>query len=121
MSLWKVEKEKALLYFIIYNPHENQTRQLFKHSLTEEQLTLLRELAVNDHADNLQIDDPYDVKRLRRLKKILNKTLNKFMIGELPIRDTYKLLPIFSIWAYHTLLSHDVCEEISSRSHRPMA
>ncbi len=49
----KVNSESALLYFIAHNPHPQQTKKLLETLLLPEQYTVLREIAINDLANNL--------------------------------------------------------------------
>ena len=53
MAGGKLSEERPFLYFIAYNPHSLQSRKLLTELLTPSQLTLLRELVINDLAQNL--------------------------------------------------------------------
>ena len=103
----KVKNECALLYFIAKNPHEKQTLQFLRYLLLPEQLTVLRELAVNDLAQNLPAYS--QKKRKAELQGTFKLRIRKLAQGQLKKDNIHHLYPILKIWAQHALQYHGIC------------
>ena len=49
----KIKAECTFLYFLAHNPHEEQSKKILHYLITSSQYLVLRELVVNDMAQNL--------------------------------------------------------------------
>lgn len=103
----KVKNECGFLYFLANNHHEKQTIQFLKYLLEPAQLTVLRELAVNDLAHNLP--EYTQKKRKGELHKALRSRIRKLAQGELRKDQIHQLYPILKIWAQHALRYYGLC------------
>lgn len=102
----KLKTESALLYFLAYNPDSSQTKKFLKSALNRDQYTVLREIAVNELANNLpdysrgskEKVKRENIARLRRLAQGLLKKNNLVHI--------YNLLKILctNVLHYHDII-----------------
>ena len=77
----KIKNETAFLYYIAYNKDEKQTKEFLHYFTNPMQYILLRELVVNDLAEN--ISDYYMTKIKNNLKKSMKYRIKHLAHGEL--------------------------------------
>lgn len=107
----KIQKECAFLFFLANNPHEKQTIHFLKYLLLPEQYTVLRELAVNDLAQNLP---HYSEKKNRsKLGIKLKSPIQKLAKGDLRRENIHRLHKIIRLWASDAIQYHELCKETS--------
>ena len=58
----KIKNECTFLYYIVYNEDEKQTKEFLRYFANPMQYTLLRELVVNDLAENIP---DYKMKKIK--------------------------------------------------------
>lgn len=82
-----LKKEYPFLYFLAHNPHFKQVKKVVCTLLQAEQVKLLRELAVNELANNIPAystpkkKQQLKVKYIRKLKKLARGDLKKHNLG----------------------------------------
>ena len=64
----KIKNECTFLYYIVYNKDEKQTKEFLCYFTNSTQYTLLRELVVNDLAENIP---DYNTKKIKIILKSL--------------------------------------------------
>lgn len=103
----KLKKEKAFLYFLAYNHDERQMKKFLSELINATQYLVLRELAINELADNIPI---YDSKKKKKQLKLETKTrFLKLSRGELHKSKLPHLYDFIKLLARHTIDYHDLC------------
>ena len=103
----KMKKECATIHFIARNPHEAQTRQFLSQWINKEQILALRELVVNDLAQNLP--DARSGKGKVKLMKSVKLRAQRFARGELKKRNLHHLYPLLKRLCQNALSHHGLC------------
>ena len=101
----KLKTESALLYFLAHNPHTSQTKKFLKSALNKEQYTVLREIAVNELANNLP---DYSKSRKEKVKKENITRLRRLAQGQLKKANLVHLYHLLKILCTNVLHHHDI-------------
>ncbi len=104
---FKVKSESALLYFIAHNPHPQQTKKLLETLLLPEQYTVLREIAINDLANNLPAYGA--LKKKQGLRTELKARFQRLAQGVLKKRNLRHVYPLLKLLAGDALTYHGLC------------
>ena len=97
----KIKNETAFLYYIAYNKDEKQTKEFLLYFINPMQYILLRELVVNDLAEN--IPDYNKTKIKNNLKKSMKYHIEHLAHGELKKHNLHNIYPFIKILAKNVL------------------
>ena len=97
----KIKNETAFLYYIAYNKDEKQTKEFLHYFTNPMQYILLRELVVNDLAEN--IPDYNTTKIKNNLKKSMKYCIECLACGELKKHNLHNIYPFIKILAKNVL------------------
>ena len=97
----KIKNETAFLYYIAYNKDEKQTKEFLRYFTNPMQYILLRELVVNDLAEN--IPDYNKTKIKNNLKKSMKYCIKHLAHGELKKHNLHNIYPFIKILAKNVL------------------
>ena len=97
----KIKNECAFLYYIAYNKDEKQTKEFLHYFTNSMQYTLLRELVVNDLAEN--IPDYNTTKIKNHFKKSMKYCIKRLAHGELKKHNLHNIYPFIEIHAKNVL------------------
>ena len=73
----KIKNECAFLYYIAYNKDEKQTKEFLHYFTNSMQYTLLRELVVNDLAENIS---DYNMTKIKNVYEISYQMFSSWRI-----------------------------------------
>ena len=91
----KIKNECAFLYYIAYNKDEKQTKEFLCYFTNSMQYTLLRELVVNDLAENIS---DYNMTKIKNNFKMSMKYPIKHLAhGELKKHNLHNIYPFIKI------------------------
>ena len=97
----KLKNESTFLYFIANNKDEKQTKQFLHYFTNSTQYTLLRELVVNDLAENIP---DYNMKQiLNNFKKSMKYHIKHLAHGELKKHNLHNIYPFIKILTRNVL------------------
>ena len=97
----KIKNECAFLYYIAYNKDEKQTKEFLRYFTNSTQYTLLRELVVNDLAEN--IPDYNTTKIKNNFKKSMKYRIKRLAHGELKTHNLHNIYPFKKILTKNVL------------------
>ena len=97
----KIKYETAFLYYIAYNKDEKQTKEFLCYFTNPMQYILLRELVVNDLAENIL--DYNTTKIKNNLKKSMKYCTECLARGELKKHNLHNIYPFIKILAKNVL------------------
>ena len=101
----KIKVECVFLYFLAHNPHEEQSKKILCYLITSFQYLVLRELVVNDMAQNL----PKYGKNKLSLCKRLKSCLQRLVSGKFKKHNLHHLYHYLKILASDKLKQYDLC------------
>ena len=97
----KIKNECTFLYFIANNKDEKQTKQFLHYFTNLMQYMLLRELVVNDLAEN---SPDYNLKKIKNnFKKSMKYCIECLVHGELKKHNLHNIYPFINILAKNVL------------------
>ena len=97
----KIKNETAFLYYIAYNKDEKQTKEFLRYFTNPMQYILLRELVVNDLAENIP---DYNTTKIKiNLKKSMKYHIKCLACGELKKHNLHNIYPFIKILAKNVL------------------
>ena len=102
----KIKNECAFLYYIAYNKDEKQTKEFLRYFTNSTQYTLLRELVVNDLAEN--IPDYNTTKIKNNFKKSMKYHIERLAHGELKKLNLHNIYPFIKILTKYVLQYNDL-------------
>ena len=102
----KIKNECTFLYYIAYNKDEKQTKEFLCYFTNSMQYTLLRELVVNDLAEN--IPDYNTTKIKNNFKKSMKYHIEHLAHGELKKHNLHNIYPFIKILAKNVLRYNDL-------------
>ena len=97
----KIKNECAFLYYIAYNKDEKQTKEFLCYFTNSMQYTLLRELVVNDLAEN--IPDYNTTKIKNNFKKSMKYHIERLAHGEFKKHNLHNIYPFIKILTKNVL------------------
>ena len=104
----KIKNECAFLYFLANNNNEKQTKQFLSYFTNSKQYTLLRELVVNDLAENIP---DYNLKKIKnKLKKSMKYRIECLAHGELKKHNLHNIYPFIKILATNVLRYYGITD-----------
>ena len=116
----KLIRQYPFLYFLAYNDNLRQARDVLTLDTTKEQYTLLRELAVNELANNLPAY--HTPKRKKELKDKNLVRLKQLAKGILKYHNLGPLYPLIRIICQDTIIHHGIeGQKAGHRAGRRMA
>ena len=100
----KISQHRVFLNFLANNPNVEQTKHFMTQLLTHEQFLVLRELVVNELANNIP---DFTHKRIKsELKHRLKTRMQRLARGELKKQNLHYLYPLLKILAHNALRHH---------------
>ena len=97
----KIKNECAFLYYIAYNKDEKQTKEFLRYFTYSMQYTLLRELIVNDLAENIP---DYNMTKIKNnFKKSMKYCIEHLACGELKKHNLHNIYPFIKILSKNVL------------------
>ena len=97
----KIKNECTFLYYIAYNKDEKQTKEFLHYFTNSTQYMLLRELVVNDLAEN--IPDYNTTKIKNNFKKSMKYSIKHLAHGELIKHNLHNIYPFIKILTKNVL------------------
>lgn len=110
----KLKAQYPFLYFVAHNSSVQQTKDVLILDITKEQYTLLRELAVNEIANNLPAY--HTPKKKKELKSRGIIRLKRLAAGKLKQRNLGPLFPLLRIICQDVIVHHGL--ESKKAGHR---
>ena len=102
----KLKAQYPFLYFVAHNGCAQQTKDVLCLDLTKEQYTVLRELAVNELANNLPSYSTPKKKKELKTKNIVR--LKKLAGGHLRHKNLAPLFPLLRLICSDAIAHHDL-------------
>ena len=97
----KIKNECAFLYYIAYNKDEKQTKEFLHYFTNSTQYTLLRELVVNNLAENIP---DYNMTKIKNnFKKSMKYCIEHLAHGELKKHNLHNIYPFIKILTKNVL------------------
>ena len=93
------------IFFLAHNPHEEQSKKILHYLITSSQYLVLRELVVNDMAQNL----PKYGKNKLSLHKTLKSHLQRLASGKFKKHNLHHLYHYLKILTLDGLKHYDLC------------
>ena len=100
----KLKREYPFLYFLVNNENVQQTRDVLTLDATKHQYIVLRELAVNELANNIPAYT--QPKRKKELKKKNLIRLKKLAQGTIKYQNLGALLPLLRLIIQDAIIHH---------------
>ena len=97
----KIKNECTFLYYIAYNIDEKQTKEFLHYFTNSMQYLLLRELVVNDLAENIPDYNTKEVKN--NFKKSMKYRIECLAHGELKKHNLHNIYPFIKILTKNVL------------------
>ena len=116
----KLKREYPFLYFLANNENTQQTRDVLTLDATKHQYIVLRELAINELANNIPGYTQPKIKKELKKKNLIR--LKKLAQGVIKYRNLGGLLPLLRLIAQDAIIHHDLKgQKTGHRTRRPMA
>lgn len=103
----KLKQECGFIYYIAHNPHVDQSKNFLKNSIKPSQYLVLRELAVNELAQNIPLEG--GKKRRVALLRQHRQRLKRLAEGKLRKRNLHHVYPLIRLLCQRVLDYHGLC------------